>query len=145
MQIHNGQEELTLDSFLALVRERGIQRVGTSQVSYNDAGGFWDEQPHSYWEEEWPHIAEVLEDGTWEARWRKQLSGHMYLGAAHETDNSCGNCDGARCDTCVDLYSVVLERQYPVPCGKWHDGEDCMSCKGTGTRLSITPAMPQRA
>lgn len=31
------------------------------------------------------------------------LSGHMYRNSPYETDDSCGNCDGARCDYCKKI------------------------------------------
>ncbi len=42
------------------------------------------------------------------------LSGHLYRRSEYESDNSCGNCDGARCDSCelitvVTLYSEPQE------------------------------------
>ena len=40
------------------------------------------------------------------------LSGHLYRGSAIETDHSCGNCDGARCYDCEEMYQVTL---YDVP------------------------------
>jgi len=33
-------------------------------------------------------------------------SGHLRRGSAMETDDSCGNCDGGRCDSCTDIYEV---------------------------------------
>lgn len=36
----------------------------------------------------------------------KELSGHMYRGSSYETSNSCGNCDGARCDDCEPMYTI---------------------------------------
>lgn len=35
------------------------------------------------------------------------LSEHIYLNSIHETYNSCGNCDGANCDSCKNKWSVV--------------------------------------
>ena len=39
---------------------------------------------------------------------RTYYTGHLYRGASYETDDSCGNCDGARCDSCkkVTTYEV---------------------------------------
>ena len=36
----------------------------------------------------------------------KHYNGHMYRGSATETDSDCGNCDGARCDTCKEYWTV---------------------------------------
>ena len=33
-------------------------------------------------------------------------TGHLWRGSAMETYDSCGNCDGGRCDSCRDLYEV---------------------------------------
>lgn len=33
-------------------------------------------------------------------------SGHMHSGSPYETDDSCGNCDGARCETCRKVYQI---------------------------------------
>lgn len=32
-------------------------------------------------------------------------SGHMYRGSPYETSNSCGNCDGARCEVCRKIVT----------------------------------------
>lgn len=34
-------------------------------------------------------------------------SGHMYRNSPYETSSSCGNCDGARCDTCKTIYEIT--------------------------------------
>lgn len=36
----------------------------------------------------------------------KQLTGHLYLGSSYETCNSCGNCNGANCDSCETEWIV---------------------------------------
>lgn len=36
------------------------------------------------------------------------LSGHLCRGSVMETDNSCGNCDGGRCDSCREVYTVSM-------------------------------------
>lgn len=36
----------------------------------------------------------------------KMLTGHAHYRSACETDSDCGNCDGARCDSCNALYYV---------------------------------------
>ena len=40
-------------------------------------------------------------------------SGHCHRGSAIETDDSCGNCDGARCDTC---RKIIVESHYTFSC-----------------------------
>ena len=40
----------------------------------------------------------------------KIKTGHMYRNSAHETADSCGNCDGARCHNCVDIFEFNGER-----------------------------------
>ena len=37
----------------------------------------------------------------------RSLSGHMYRYSPFETDDSCGNCDGARCDSCREIYVLT--------------------------------------
>lgn len=37
----------------------------------------------------------------------KSLTGHLWRGSAMETDSSCGNCDGANCDGCRELWTVT--------------------------------------
>lgn len=39
----------------------------------------------------------------------RSLSGHMYHNSPYETDSDCGNCDGARCDECHEVYAVNQE------------------------------------
>ena len=39
-------------------------------------------------------------------------TGHMYRNSPYETDDSCGNCDGARCDTCRDAVREELHFRY---------------------------------
>lgn len=40
------------------------------------------------------------------------LSGHLCRGSMFETDSDCGNCDGARCDCCEEIFTVT---RYGVP------------------------------
>lgn len=35
------------------------------------------------------------------------MSGHLCRGSAIETDSSCGNCDGGRCESCTEIFEVV--------------------------------------
>lgn len=47
----------------------------------------------------------IIKRTTNEDNWSPMLptmyrSGHMYLNSPFETSDSCGNCDGARCDSC---------------------------------------------
>ena len=35
----------------------------------------------------------------------RKMSGHMYRGSAYESSDSCGNCDGARCEHCVESFA----------------------------------------
>lgn len=34
------------------------------------------------------------------------MTRHLYRGSAMETDDSCGNCDGGRCEDCVEMWAV---------------------------------------
>ena len=40
------------------------------------------------------------------------LTGHMYRGSAYETDNSCGNCNGANCHDCIKEISYGVYYTY---------------------------------
>lgn len=59
--------------------------------------------PDSFLKEEW-----------WDLRPEEiKLTGHMYFNSPFETCDSCGNCDGARCDYCRELkipahYEVAI-------------------------------------
>lgn len=39
---------------------------------------------------------------------QKSMTGHLWRGSAMETDSSCGNCDGARCDHCKPKWTVTF-------------------------------------
>lgn len=41
-----------------------------------------------------------------------RMTGHLHKNSPFETDNSCGNCDGAYCDICKEMYMVS---KYGVP------------------------------
>jgi hypothetical protein len=36
----------------------------------------------------------------------KHFSGHTYFNSPYETDDDCGTCSGARCDTCKEIWTV---------------------------------------
>lgn len=60
------------------------------------------------------------------------LSGHLCRGSAIETDTSCGNCDGGRCDSCEVVTKVTL---YSEP-AEWDQGWGFhMSCKPIKYRI----------
>jgi len=43
---------------------------------------------------------------------RKSFTGHLYRNSMYESDDNCGTCDGARCDTCktrIILEAIVNE------------------------------------
>ena len=44
-----------------------------------------------------------------------RLSGHCNAGSVYYSDWDCGNCDGGRCDTCTEIYTVTIYRR-PVLC-----------------------------
>lgn len=53
-------------------------------------------------------IVEVLDNVLDPEFWtmmmeRKSYSAHMYRNSPYESDDSCGNCDGARCDSCKEI------------------------------------------
>ena len=44
-----------------------------------------------------------------------EYTGHLYYGSPYETCDRCGNCDGARCDTChkVEVTDLqVVDKDY---------------------------------
>lgn len=41
------------------------------------------------------------------------MSGHYRYHSAFETDDTCGNCDGGRCDNCRPIYEVIFEVLLP--------------------------------
>lgn len=56
----------------------------------------------------------MIKDEWWdEIKGRFHYSGHSHFNSPFETDNSCGNCDGAKCDICKkitepDHYSAAI-------------------------------------
>lgn len=36
----------------------------------------------------------------------RYYSGHIYRNSPYESDDNCGTCDGARCDTCRERWRV---------------------------------------
>lgn len=44
-----------------------------------------------------------------------RLSGHCNAGSPYYSDWDCGNCDGGRCDTCTEIYTVTIYEK-PVMC-----------------------------
>lgn len=46
----------------------------------------------------------------------KVYSGHMYRNSPYETSSDCGNCDGARCDDCKELYEVTDMKNFDIVC-----------------------------
>ncbi len=37
-----------------------------------------------------------------------EKTGHMNRGSDYSSSDVCGNCDGARCDYCHDIYCVTI-------------------------------------
>lgn len=56
-------------------------------------------------------IVQFTEESDWDIGYvRKEYSGHIYYGSAFESADSCGTCDGARCETCREVVTDdVLE------------------------------------
>lgn len=49
-------------------------------------------------------LDKVLEPEFWTMMMeRKRYSGHLYRNSPYESDDSCDNCDGARCDICKEI------------------------------------------
>lgn len=42
------------------------------------------------------------------------LSGHLYAHSSMETSDSCGNCDGGRCDSCEKTFTVTVSILLPA-------------------------------
>ncbi len=48
---------------------------------------------------------------------RSHMSHHMYRNSPFETDDKCGNCDGARCDGCESIIEAA-HYEAAIPCDK---------------------------
>lgn len=49
-------------------------------------------------------LDQVLDPQYWSlTNQRIKYTGHLYRNSPYESDDSCGNCDGARCDTCQKI------------------------------------------
>ena len=143
--IKGGRRELTLEEFLGRIAARGIRQVVLTTRGPHPTFPECGEEIRSWYREDpWPEGSSLLDlsadmgGDTYEARFGMSLSGHLYRGAPHETDNSCGNCDGARCETCVEIHEVELVRIHMVPCRRCGDvhrpsygGSACYLCNGT--------------
>jgi hypothetical protein len=157
--ISGGREDVALEDLLAEAKGRHLDRICVVRRD-EDGGdekvtGFYEtqcfpdlvEDRDPSWDRTWALLGKELEDSEWEVWWTSQLTGHMYFGAAHETDNSCGNCDGARCEDingdpwCRRIYHLDLRQVYREACRQCPDAEDpmvtgargrpCFMCKGT--------------
>lgn len=72
----------------------------------------------------------ILDSTTWSTQMDTEVnivietyfSGHLYAHSAMETSDSCGNCDGSRCDTCKKMFSVTASILVPAEkTGNYHD------------------------
>ena len=58
------------------------------------------------------------------------MSGHLFNGSAMETDDTCGNCDGGKCDLCHPIYAVNLEILRPTEItGEYFDELKPIECR----------------
>lgn len=48
---------------------------------------------------------------------RVRYTGHLYRNSPYESDDSCGNCDGARCDTCQKII-IPADIECSIQCDK---------------------------
>lgn len=86
----------------------------------------------------------VAEERFWmKTMERKHYTGHLYRNSPYETDDSCGNCDGARCDYCklvtepahyecsvpVNILEDILNKHFDIT-------DDCRSELVYGDRNS---------
>ena len=51
----------------------------------------------------------------------KSLTGHINRGSGISSSDNCGNCDGARCSNCKEVYDVVM---YDTPFYNPETGSD---------------------
>ena len=72
-----------------------------------------DERSNVYLKIEWEKVCIDGEEFDYMKRiLESSLSGHVYRNSPFETDDSCGNCDGARCDSCREIYVLT---EYGTP------------------------------
>lgn len=63
-------------------------------------------------------LDKVLEPEFWTMMMeRKRYTGHLYRNSPYESDDSCGNCDGARCDTCKEII-IPADIECSIKCDK---------------------------
>lgn len=63
-------------------------------------------------------LDKVLEPEFWYYMMeRKHYSGHLYRNSPYESDDSCGNCDGARCDYCKEIIEPA-DIECSIQCDK---------------------------
>ena len=48
---------------------------------------------------------------------RVQYTGHMYRNSPYESDDSCSNCNGARCDICKKI-TIGSDLEFCIQCDK---------------------------
>ena len=46
---------------------------------------------------------------------RRSYSGHLYRHSGMETDSDCGNCNGGRCESCVEIWYSENGIKQPDP------------------------------
>lgn len=97
MSIQHNQTELTFEAFVEMAKEK---KVYGATLFNNETG-----QRRYYGLDS---LEEKLGDEVWDLWLYSELTGHMYRGSPHETSNSCGNCDGARCDGCKLVWVAEL-------------------------------------
>ena len=136
-QLTMGDEPISYEAFLYRCEAKSVYGVTTHSGEDEDYCGFPDRA-----------LEALLASGDWEATMSMRYSGHLHRGSPYETDNSCGNCDGANCadedDVCNPIYSVTVTRMKTVTrgCEKWTAQSGawgpcretgCRMCHGTGT------------
>ena len=63
-------------------------------------------------------LDKVLEPEFWTMMMeRKRYTGHLYRNSPYESDDSCGNCDGARCDICKEII-IPADIECSIQCDK---------------------------
>jgi len=142
LRLPYAKEALSFDDFLARCKEHSIAAtVAIDEHSRPTHFGLSGSES-----DESDALKALLAEGMWDAEFGMYLSGHLYRGSPHESSNSCGNCDGARCGDepgeipCRKIHSVRLLRMVSVrrkcwtyyPVNALCSDKECKRCGGAG-------------
>jgi hypothetical protein len=59
------------------------------------------------------NLIDYIEHFEFDIHKTSHLTGHMYYMSPYETDDACGNCDGAKCDHCRMIYTYEMWKAEP--------------------------------